>query len=85
MTASCLQQSNVIEFIPRVIISCSVSLSSLGSFYHVLNRIEGGNIVSQVFGADSVDLDLSLPKDKTEDFQKVFNSQFYRTDEGELK
>jgi putative IMPACT (imprinted ancient) family translation regulator len=85
VTLSCLQQSSVIEFIPKTTVKCSVSLSSLGSFYHVLNRIEGGSIVNEYFNSDKVDLELRFPVDKIDNFEKTFNAQFGRTAEGELK
>ena len=85
VTSSCLELASVIEYVPTVDVHCSVALSSLGSFYHVVNRIEGGIIESEEFNPDRVEVGLSLPADKIELFQKTFSAHFIRTGEGELK
>jgi putative IMPACT (imprinted ancient) family translation regulator len=87
VASSCIQQSSIIQFIPNATVKCSVLLSSLGSFYHIINRFEGSLVVNEEFGADRVEVEISLPEDKVEMFEKTFRAQFVRTAcaEGEFK
>jgi hypothetical protein len=66
-------------------IDCSILMSSLGSFYHLVNRIEGAAIVQEEYFQNNVEVQLSLPEDKTSFFMDTFNAQYVRNATGKLK